>query len=47
MNQIRIYTLRDGTERKIKIEEGMTFQEELKLSFITIKYTMLFTNLTT
>ncbi|MED3971404.1 hypothetical protein P4658_27285 [Priestia megaterium] len=30
MNQIRIYTLRGGTKRKIKVEEGMTFQEELE-----------------
>ncbi len=30
MSYVRIYTLRDGTKRKIKIEEVMTFQEELK-----------------
>jgi len=35
MYQIRIYTLRDGTKRKIKIAEGMTFQEELKKLGIT------------
>jgi sulfur carrier protein ThiS len=35
MNQIRIYTLRDGTKRKIKIEEGMTLQDELKKLGIT------------
>lgn len=32
---MRVYTLRDGTKRKIKIEEGMTFQEELKKLGIT------------
>lgn len=30
MYQMRIFTLRDGTKRKIKIEEGMTLQDELK-----------------
>ena len=30
MPQVRIFTLRDGTKRKITIEEGMTFQDELK-----------------
>ncbi|WP_336063642.1 hypothetical protein [Priestia megaterium] len=25
-----VFTLRDGTTRKIKIEEGMTVQDELK-----------------
>ncbi|MES5266821.1 hypothetical protein [Priestia megaterium] len=35
MSYIRIYTLRDGTKRKIKVEEGMTFQEELKKLGIT------------
>ncbi len=30
MYQIRISTLRDGTKRKIQIEEGMTLQDELK-----------------
>jgi hypothetical protein len=35
MSYIRIYTLRDGTKRKIKVEGGMTFQEELKKLGIT------------
>lgn len=35
MPQVRIFTLRDGTKRKIKIEEGMTFQDELKKAGIT------------
>lgn len=35
MNYMRIFTLRDGTKRKIKIEEGMTFQDELKKAGIT------------
>ncbi|WP_172802905.1 hypothetical protein [Priestia megaterium] len=30
MYQVRIFTLRDGTKRKIKIEEGMTLQDELQ-----------------
>ena len=30
MYQIRIFTVRDGTKRKRKIEEGMTLQDELK-----------------
>ncbi|QTL52482.1 hypothetical protein [Priestia aryabhattai] len=30
MYQMRLFTLRDGTKRKIKIEEGMTLQDELK-----------------
>jgi len=28
MSYIRIYTLRDGTKRKIKIEEGMMLQDD-------------------
>jgi hypothetical protein len=35
MSKVRIYTLRDGTKRKIKIEERMTFQEELRRLGIT------------
>ncbi|MGZ0879279.1 hypothetical protein ACWZQY_025255 [Priestia megaterium] len=35
MNQIRIFTLRDGTKRKIKIEEEMPLQDELKKAGIT------------
>ncbi|WP_176521367.1 hypothetical protein [Priestia megaterium] len=35
MNYIRIFTLRDGTNRKIKIEEGMTLQDELNKAGIT------------
>ncbi|MEK1832518.1 hypothetical protein AAAC51_37180 [Priestia megaterium] len=35
MYQTKLYTLRDGTKRKTKIEEGMTFQEELKKLAIT------------
>jgi len=35
MYQMRIFTLRDGTKRKIKIEEGMTLQDELKKAGIT------------
>jgi len=35
MYQMGIYTLRNGTKRKIKIEEGTTFQEELKQLGIT------------
>jgi len=32
---VREFTLRDGTKRKIKIEEGMTLQDELKKAGIT------------
>ena len=42
---MRIFTLRDGTKRKIKIEEGMTLQDELKKAakylaafFVNIKH---------
>lgn len=35
MYQMRIFTLRDGTKRKMKIEEGMTLQDELKRVDIT------------
>jgi hypothetical protein len=35
MYQIRIYTVRDGTKRKIKIEQGMTLQDKLKKAGIT------------
>ncbi|MDD9783132.1 hypothetical protein PVE99_12060 [Priestia megaterium] len=35
MDQMRIFTLRDGTQRKIKIDEGMTLQDELKKAGIT------------
>ncbi|MCT9852036.1 hypothetical protein P2R64_11375 [Priestia megaterium] len=35
MSYIRIYTLRDCTKRKIKIEEGMALQDELKKAGIT------------
>ncbi|WP_186806761.1 hypothetical protein [Priestia megaterium] len=35
MYQMRIFTFRDGTKRKIKIEEGMTLQDELKKAGIT------------
>jgi len=35
MYQMRIFTLRDGTKRKIKIEEVMTLQDELKKAGIT------------
>ncbi|MED4136006.1 hypothetical protein P4668_26895 [Priestia megaterium] len=35
MYQMRIFTLRDGTKRKIEIEEGMTLQDELKKAEIT------------
>ena len=35
MSYVRVFTLRDGTKRKIKIEEGMTLQDELKRAGIT------------
>ncbi|MGF9741441.1 hypothetical protein ABEX38_29165 [Priestia megaterium] len=35
MYQMRIFTLRDGTKRKIKIEEGMALQDELNKAGIT------------
>ena len=35
MSYVRIFTLRDGTKRKIKIEEGMTLQDELNKAGIT------------
>ncbi|WP_455920174.1 hypothetical protein [Priestia megaterium] len=35
MYQVRIFTLRDGTKREIKIEEGMNLQDELKKAGIT------------
>ncbi|MFL0574951.1 hypothetical protein ACH0BK_28680 [Priestia megaterium] len=35
MYQMRTFTLRDGTKRKIKIEEGMTLQDELKKTGMT------------
>ncbi|MED3915666.1 hypothetical protein [Priestia megaterium] len=35
MYQMRVFTLRDGTKRKIKIEEGMTLQDELNKVGIT------------
>jgi hypothetical protein len=35
MYQMRIFTLRDGTKRKIKIEEGMPLKDELKKAEIT------------
>ena len=35
MAQMRIFRLRDGTQRKIKIDEGMTLQDELKRAGIT------------
>jgi len=35
MSTFRIYTLRDGTKKKIKIEEGMTLQDELKKAGIS------------
>lgn len=35
MYQMRIFTLRYGTKRKIKIEEGMTLKDELNKAGIT------------
>jgi len=35
MYQMRIFTLRDGTNRKIKIEEKVPLQDELKKVGIT------------
>ncbi|MDD9783886.1 hypothetical protein PVE99_16065 [Priestia megaterium] len=35
MYQVGIYTLRDGTKRKIRIEEWMTLQDELEKVGIT------------
>ena len=35
MYQMRIFTLRDGTKRKIRIEEWMTLQDELEKVGIT------------
>ncbi|MED4287116.1 hypothetical protein P4679_35150 [Priestia megaterium] len=35
MYQMRIFTLRDGTKRKIKIEVGMTLQDKLEKEGIT------------
>ncbi|MDF2053160.1 hypothetical protein [Priestia megaterium] len=32
---LSLLTIRDGTKRKIKIEEGMTLQDELKKAGIT------------
>jgi len=32
---VREFTLRDGTKRKIKIEEGMILQDELKKAEIS------------
>ncbi|MBV6738619.1 hypothetical protein [Priestia megaterium] len=35
MYKVRIFILRDVTKKKIKIEEGMTLQDELKKAGIT------------